>query len=316
MRGRGPALRGGGPRRARRRRCADGHDRTGIVHDARRASRARHVGRARESAGDHTSHEVSMSSGTPSAERPPQGGAEGDVGRRASSHARRRLRLAWPRPASPAVARADLGPAPPTPRPAGPRHGRDRRPPTEIVGWVAVPTAGSPAIRVSLHLHGVEVAATSATDGPRRAQQLGRGARRSGSSSATCWLYARKTDKLVVRADGKALPILGRGMFVKPAARRAHDVLRCGALADGHVFSATGKLQLSKKPRHRSGRARSSGCTTRSGRSSRRPTATTSSSCTAPCSAPSARAGSSATTSTSTRRSSPGTSRARTRRRR
>ena len=115
----------------------------------------------------------------------------------------------------------------------------------EIVGWVEAPV-GSPATRVTLHLNGLEIAATSAMD----VQKLNAwGEIRSFRFKLKdVWQYAKTTNKLVVRAGGVALPVYQQGSFIRPAQNgpKTFNTLS-DKLAEGYVFSATGKLQLSKK---------------------------------------------------------------------
>ena len=184
-----------------------------------------------------------MSSGTPSAEDLRK--AVQEAKRRAGKLARRagvydslaKARLAGRRPSMPS-------------RPAAVesrvRGMVETATASEIVGWVAVPPPGSAPVRVSLHLQGVEVGATWASTVRGELNSWGE-VRTFRFQLRDVWLYARKSDKLVVRADGKALPILGCGMFVRPVkdGTREFSALQ-ERLASGHIFSSTGKLQLSK----------------------------------------------------------------------
>ncbi|MGQ0624470.1 MAG: methyltransferase domain-containing protein [Sporichthyaceae bacterium] len=117
-----------------------------------------------------------------------------------------------------------------------------------VEGWIAVP-AGTPPIKVTLHLGAVEVAATWATAGTDR---TGTGEVRGFRFLLNhIWNFAKTTDTLTVRAGGMLLPIAGRGMFLRPESdgTRAASTLK-RKLAEGHVFSRGGRLQLSKKLDH------------------------------------------------------------------
>lgn len=62
------------------------------------------------------------------------------------------------------------------------------------------------------------------------------------------WSWVKKHDEITVQANGRPLPIYGHGMFLSPpkSGRRSVDELRA-KLEQGHLFSQTGTLQLSKK---------------------------------------------------------------------
>jgi ubiquinone/menaquinone biosynthesis C-methylase UbiE len=117
--------------------------------------------------------------------------------------------------------------------------------PEEIVGWVEAPV-GSPATRVTLHLNGLEIAATNAME-PATLNAWGE-IRSFRFKLKDVWLYARTTHKLVVRAGGVALPVYQQGGFIRPAQNGTRSFNTLSAkMAEGHVFSATGRFQLSKK---------------------------------------------------------------------
>ena len=115
----------------------------------------------------------------------------------------------------------------------------------EIIGWVSVQSSDAPPTRISLHLNGLEVGVTWATDvvslnswGEVRSFRF---------KTRDLWSYALTKHKVVVRAAGHALPVKDQGMFLRPAAdgKEPFDVL-AGKLAEGYLFSSSGRLQLSK----------------------------------------------------------------------
>ncbi len=116
----------------------------------------------------------------------------------------------------------------------------------QITGWVSVGSTAAPPTRISLHLNGLEVGSTWATD-VRGLNSWGE-VRTFRFRTRDIWAYARKGHKVVVRADGSALPIHGHGMFLHPLAdgKRPFQLLKT-RLASGYVFSSSGRLQLSKK---------------------------------------------------------------------
>ncbi len=117
-----------------------------------------------------------------------------------------------------------------------------------VEGWVAV-AAGSPPVRITLHLGKIEVASTWATGATDR---LGPGdVRGFRFILKSVWDFARTTDDLTVRADGVTLPIAGRGMFLRPESDGERPIGSLKRrLAVGHVFNRGGRLQLSKKFDH------------------------------------------------------------------
>jgi hypothetical protein len=116
----------------------------------------------------------------------------------------------------------------------------------QTVGWVAVPPGADP-VRVTLHLNSLEVGATWAVD-PMPGRQGWGEIRSFRFRTKDVWQYARTSGKVVVKADGKALPINGRGMFARPHKNGGlpQSMLK-ERLASGWVFSSEGVLQLSKK---------------------------------------------------------------------
>jgi hypothetical protein len=113
-----------------------------------------------------------------------------------------------------------------------------------VAGWVMIPP-GQAGVRVTLHLQELQVAATWAGDVVDRVGA--REVRGFRFALRDIWNFARVDHQLTVRVDGVPLPIAGRGMHVAPEedGARALGTLR-KKLETGHVFSRTGRLQLSK----------------------------------------------------------------------
>jgi SAM-dependent methyltransferase len=113
-----------------------------------------------------------------------------------------------------------------------------------VSGWVTIPP-GQAGVRVTLHLQDVQIAATWAGDVVERVGS--REIRGFRFALRDVWSFARVEHELTVRVDGNPLPIAGRGMFVHPEedGNRALGTLR-RKLETGHVFSRSGRLQLSK----------------------------------------------------------------------
>ncbi|GAB2484990.1 LicD family protein [Jatrophihabitans fulvus] len=112
----------------------------------------------------------------------------------------------------------------------------------QVSGWVSVP-AGAPPAEVTLCVDGVAVARTvAAMPSPRRDP----GGEIGGFRFLLfeLWDHVGPRERITVEADGRPLPIAGRGTVVLPTEQGRHGwaALRA-ALADGHVFSRTGVLQ-------------------------------------------------------------------------
>lgn len=118
--------------------------------------------------------------------------------------------------------------------------------PRQVNGWVAAP-AGSPPVRVTLHLNGLEIGATWAID-PMPDRTAWGEVRPFRFRVRDVWDYGKKTGKVVVKADGSPLPIAGKGMYAHPHrnGRFTYAELK-HKMANGHIFSSEGVLQLSKK---------------------------------------------------------------------
>jgi SAM-dependent methyltransferase len=115
-----------------------------------------------------------------------------------------------------------------------------------VTGWVAV-KADAPPTRVSLLVNDLEVAATWATDTMPNRNNWGE-IRPFNFRLRDIWAYSKTKYKLTVRVEGKALPIVGHGMFLTPPRNGRNDLAALKQKLDaGNVFGQTGKLQLSKK---------------------------------------------------------------------
>lgn len=114
-----------------------------------------------------------------------------------------------------------------------------------IAGWVTDDAAELPA-RVTLHVNGLQVAATWA--GEPSTHNVYAQARTFHFVLRDLWQYCCRADRVTVRLDGVPLPISRKGMFKSPPSRGAHslDDLRA-KLDDGFVFNQRGRLQLSKQ---------------------------------------------------------------------
>jgi SAM-dependent methyltransferase len=114
----------------------------------------------------------------------------------------------------------------------------------EISGWVEV-EPGAAAVRVGLYVNGDEVAATwaLAKEGRRVAGEL----RRFRFALYDLWRFTSHTDQVSLRVAGKAIPIVGKGMFYSPRkdGEESLKILK-RRLANGYVFGQSGRLQLSK----------------------------------------------------------------------
>jgi SAM-dependent methyltransferase len=116
----------------------------------------------------------------------------------------------------------------------------------EAAGWVAAAPDAKP-IRVSLHVDELEVTAGWATTARSDRAAFGE-ARSFRLRFSDVWKYAGPKNKLTVRANGTPLPIAGTGMYLVPKKRAQRSLKRLRAeMAEGYVFSQTGRLQLSKK---------------------------------------------------------------------
>lgn len=113
-------------------------------------------------------------------------------------------------------------------------------------GWVHV-ERGAPPVRITLRVTNREVAATWAARALRDRTSWGE-VRGFSLRLRDVWDYVDKRSRLTIRADGVPLPVAGHGMFLRPARSGAHSPDELAALlADGHVFSHEGVLQLSKQ---------------------------------------------------------------------
>ncbi|SHG04638.1 LicD family protein [Jatrophihabitans endophyticus] len=114
---------------------------------------------------------------------------------------------------------------------------------SRVSGWVSL-TPGHPGLSVVLLVNGVEVARTeAAAPAPGRRDPAG-DVRAFRFLLSDIWDFLGPADRIGVAADGRPLPIAGRGMVVAPTERgpRRWRDLRA-ALAQGQVFSRTGTLQ-------------------------------------------------------------------------
>lgn len=114
----------------------------------------------------------------------------------------------------------------------------------QIVGWVEVPQ-GAPPTRVGLYINDTQVVGVWAVD-PAGRRGTGE-VRQFRFPLFDLWRFAKTTDRISVRIDGRLLPINGRGTFYHPRNDGRSDLAELGRLQnDGYVFSDAGKLQLSK----------------------------------------------------------------------
>jgi hypothetical protein len=115
-----------------------------------------------------------------------------------------------------------------------------------VEGWIAVPV-GAPAVPVSLRVNTTDVLTTWASD-PARRRVPKSDVRRFRFAVNSLWDYVGPEDRLSVVVDGARLPIARHGTYYRPQADGGRPFAELtGKLRDGHVFSRTGWLQLSKK---------------------------------------------------------------------
>jgi len=115
----------------------------------------------------------------------------------------------------------------------------------ELHGWVLVPP-DAPPVRITLHLEGLQIAGTWATETTDR--EGGEEIRGFRLMLRDAWQFARVRHRFTVRANSEPLPIVGHGMCLRPEedGPRALGTL-AAKLSSGWVFSRVGVLQLSKK---------------------------------------------------------------------
>lgn len=115
-----------------------------------------------------------------------------------------------------------------------------------IVGWVEASGADFP-VKVSLWVNDLEVASTWADEPSRHnTQRTTRGFR---IFLRDIWQFCTRSDKVTVRIGGRPLPIAQKGTYKRPGrggGTRTLEELKT-LLANGHVFSQVGNLQLSKR---------------------------------------------------------------------
>jgi Methyltransferase domain len=114
----------------------------------------------------------------------------------------------------------------------------------QVVGWVEA-EKGAPSVRVGLYVNEVLAVETWAVDS---AQRLGMGDVRTFRLQLDdFWRFVKTSDRISVRAGGRAIPITGKGMYLHPGNDGPDSTQQLQALlADGYVFGPSGKLQLSK----------------------------------------------------------------------
>jgi hypothetical protein len=114
----------------------------------------------------------------------------------------------------------------------------------EIAGWIEVKPDTGP-VRVDLCVNEVTVAQTWAT--AARDRRVYGDLLRFRFVLADLWAFAKRTDRVSVRINGKPVPIVDKGMYYRPRKDGAQSL---GALherlAKGYVFGQSGRLQLSK----------------------------------------------------------------------
>jgi hypothetical protein len=114
-----------------------------------------------------------------------------------------------------------------------------------IRGWVAV-AVEAPPVRISLRLNQFEVASTWATSDATDRNNWGE-VRAFNIHVRDIWDYAKKRDRLTVRANGRPLPIYEHGMFLNPRWRGKLSLRELKEeFAQGKIFAHSGQLQLSK----------------------------------------------------------------------
>lgn len=113
-----------------------------------------------------------------------------------------------------------------------------------VEGWVTL-AEGAEAVPVVLRLGGVEVMRSVATPSPHAEAGDRKGVFRFQTRGL--WEFAQPADRIGVLLDGKALPIAKHGRSAAPIEVGARTVAELASLlADGHVFSRWGDLQLVK----------------------------------------------------------------------
>ncbi|MGQ0843701.1 MAG: class I SAM-dependent methyltransferase [Sporichthyaceae bacterium] len=148
-----------------------------------------------------------------------------------------------PKPAKKAAAKKAAPPKPPAPKPAPIGKVIDFRR-GAMEGWVTLPE-GVESMPVVLRLGDVEAMRTVATPSPHAAEGDRQGVFRFQTRGL--WEFAQAADKVTFVVDGKPLPIAGHGKAANPikvGERTPADLAKL--LADGHVFSRWGDLQVVK----------------------------------------------------------------------
>lgn len=115
-----------------------------------------------------------------------------------------------------------------------------------VEGWIAVPK-GAPPLAVTLRVNRTDLVTTWPADPARGRRAPHAELRRFRFVVRSLWDYVGPQDRLRVVVDGRPLPISGHGMVYRPRKQGAHTLADLKAkMADGHVFSRSGYLQLSK----------------------------------------------------------------------
>ncbi|MGQ0463764.1 MAG: class I SAM-dependent methyltransferase [Sporichthyaceae bacterium] len=159
--------------------------------------------------------------------------------------ARKALRTVLRRfaPPPPPPAKKAAAPKPPTPKPASIGKVVDFRR-GAMEGWVTLPE-GVDSMPVVLRLGDVDAMCTVATPSPHAAAGDRQGVFRFQTRGL--WEFARAGDKVTFVVDGKPLPIAGHGKAADPIKVGTKTPADLAALlADGHVFSRWGDLQVVK----------------------------------------------------------------------
>jgi SAM-dependent methyltransferase len=114
----------------------------------------------------------------------------------------------------------------------------------QVTGWVEVRRGARP-VQVRLCVNDIEVARTWAAD---RILRRGSGDMRGFRLALRdIWQYCQRTDRVTVQVDGVALPIAGRGTYLRPHRDGEQSLAALQAkLAAGCLFGQGGRLQLSK----------------------------------------------------------------------
>ena len=172
------------------------------------------------------------------------------VPRKARQALRRWLRRRAPAPVAPRVAAEQEAAKQAADKPAA---AKPKPPPIGKVtdfrrgameGWVTLPE-GVEAVPVILRLGGVDVMKTVATPSPHAAEGDRTGVFRFQTRGL--WAFAGAGDKVTFVANGQTLPIAGHGRSANPIKTGAKTPADLAALlADGHVFSRWGDLQVVK----------------------------------------------------------------------